>query len=481
MKDSDKITRRSTLKGIGAASAAAIFTSPSSAGLADETIKPPKQLSDIREHIFDKVFRTPFIDTHEHLIEEKQRLRGAGHKRIPSDDWSLLLTHYIDSDLISSGMKHKDYDRFKSKNVEPKDKWKILAPHWPAVRNTGYGQAVEIAMSRLYDVPELNDKTVDKVVKGYQSVRKPGFYKRILKEKALIESCQVNSLSSPFVKSDMPDFLMQDIGINGMIMGPNVSYEKPTGITAKSLDDWYKVINWWFDTYGDYAVAVKTQLAYNRDIDFNRVPAESAAPVFKKRIEKQPINSAEQKQLADHLFWYTVERATKKNLPVKLHTGYYAGINTMPLSRLIKNPGSACDLCRAAPQSRFVFMHICYPYYEQILSVAKQWSNAYIDMCWSWIINPVAAKDFLKKYLVTAPANKVFTFGGDYIPVEPVLGHAVIARRGIALALSELVEEGWVTMDRAIQLTDMIMYQNATKFFNLKNKTRKLKNANWKK
>ena len=133
----------------------------------------------------------------------------------------------------------------------------------------------------------------------------------------------------------------------------------------------------------------------------------------------------------------------------------------MPLDRLIHNPGSAADLCRKAPDTRFVFMHICYPYYEELLAVAKQYTNAYVDMCWSWIINPVAAKDFLKKFLVTAPANKILTFGGDYIPVEPVLGHATIARRGIALALSELVEEGWLSLADAMDLIDPIMHNNA--------------------
>lgn len=88
--------------------------------------------------------------------------------------------------------------------------------------------------------------------------------------------------------------------------------------------------------------------------------------------------------------------------------------------------------------------------------MAKHYANAHIDMCWSWIINPVAAKDFLKKYLVTAPANKVLTFGGDYIPVEPVLGHATIARQGIALALTELVEEGWASVPDALELADRI-------------------------
>jgi len=100
-------------------------------------------------------------------------------------------------------------------------------------------------------------------------------------------------------------------------------------------------------------------------------------------------------------------------------------------------------------------------------------------MCWSWIINPIAAKDFLKKYLVTAPANKILTFGGDYIPVEPVLGHAVVARRGIALALSELVEEGWLSLNRADELADMIMHNNARTIFNLSEKTKKLKAVRW--
>lgn len=114
-----------------------------------------------------------------------------------------------------------------------------------------------------------------------------------------------------------------------------------------------------------------------------------------------------------------------------------------------------------------MLFHICYPYYEEMLAIAKHYPNAYMDMCWSWIINPLAAKDFLKKYLVTAPANKIFTFGGDYIPVELVPGHAAIVRQGITQALSELVDEGWMTLKEALSLTDVIMHQNARTLYRL--------------
>ncbi len=482
MSKKNLISRRTTLKGIGAAGASAVLAVPTaySQTAAPDSAKPPVSAGDIRTIIFQKVATTPFIDTHEHLIEEKERFRTRRPRGRP-DDWSMLMTHYLDSDLLTAGMPKKSYDKFFSEKVDPIEKWSLLEPHWPAVKHTGYGQAVSIAIKQLYGVEQLSAATVKKVQDEYERVRKPGFYKRILCDMANIESCQVNSLEGvPFMESELPELLMQDLSIVGMFDGPDFKqFGKPTGITVKSLSDWHSVIDWWFAKYGKFAVAVKSQNAYSRDIDYEQVPAKKAEAVFKKKLNKQNPTPQEQKGLEDHLFWYAVDKATEHNLPVKLHTGYYAGQNYMPLGRLTKNPDSATDLCQKARDTRFVFMHICYPYYEELISVAKHYTNAYVDMCWSWIINPVASKDFLKKYLVTAPANKILTFGGDYIPIEPVLGHAVIARRGIALALAELVEEQHVSLDDALKLTDTVMHENARKIFNLEEKTRILQKVTW--
>ena len=239
------------------------------------------------------------------------------------------------------------------------------------------------------------------------------------------------------------------------------------------------MIDWWFDKYGSYAVAVKSQDAYRRNIDYAQTPAEKAESAFKKRIEGGRLSAAEAKLVEDHLFWYAVRKSTANKLPVKLHTGYYSGNNKMPLGRLMNNAAAACDLCRAAPETPFVFMHICYPYYEELLALAKQYTNACVDMCWGWIINPLAAKDFFKKFLVTVPANKILTFGGDHWCVEQVVGHAVVARHGIALALSELVEEGWLTLDDALAVVDPVMHGNARQIFRLDEKEQLLEKAPW--
>jgi uncharacterized protein len=472
MNAKHRVSRRTALQGLGIAGATvAALKSPLSHAAQDSTYSPrlPSGSSNALRVITDRVFQTPLIDTHEHLIEEKERLQGTANPRVPCDDWALLFSHYLNSDLITAGMPQADMDQFLSPKVDPEAKWKLLAPFWPAVKHTGYAQAVRLSIAALYGVDALSAQTIAKVQSNYEKTRRPGFYHHILRDRARIESCQVNGLTGePFKPSDMPGLLMQDISIVGMFAGPNFNqYAPATNIEVKDLGSWHRVINWWFDRYGARAVAVKSQQAYGRNLDYARVPAEKAEPVFRKVLAKEPIPSEDRKSLEDHLFWYAVDQATQHRLPVKLHTGYYAGQNSMPLSRLLHNPGAAADLCRLSPDTQFVFMHICYPYYEELLAVAKQWTNAHVDMCWSWIINPMAAKDYIKKHIVTAPINKLLPFGGDYIPVEPVLGHAIMARRGISQALAELVDEGWLTLSDALDLVDPILHGNARRIFRL--------------
>ncbi len=132
---------------------------------------------------------------------------------------------------------------------------------------------------------------------------------------------------------------------------------------------------------------------------------------------------------------------------------------------LRNNPSDCAALCKLSPDTKFIFFHLSYPHYEEMISLAKHFSNAYIDMCWSWSINPLAAKDFLKKFILTVPNNKIFTFGGDEIIVENIIGHSVIARKGIVDALSELVTDNWIKLDYALDIVDDLMYKNAEKMF----------------
>jgi len=481
MSEKDHWTRRGLLKGIGSIAGAAALGGPLEAGEGPDEAAgqspPPRGAPSLARALEDLVARTPIVDTHEHLPDEDERLRG---QRIACDDWAVLLSHYIDSDLVSAGLPEDSRRRLLSRDTDPLEKWRLVAPWWPAARNTGYGRVVRIALRDLYGVDDLSEATVPRIQKAYEDTRKPGFYRRILVERANIESCQVNYLWRPFGESQDPLLLMQDLSIKGMHMGPDIgAYAGPAKKEVKDLADWHAVIAWWFDTYGPYAVAVKSQAAYARGLDFEKVPPERAEPVFRKVLAKDLVGPEERKLLEDHLFWHCVGKATEHGLPVKLHAGYYAGANDMPLGRLAANPAQASDLCRRSPATTFVFMHIAYPYWQELVAVAKHYTNACIDMCWAWIVDPQAAKGFLKSFLAAAPSSKVLTFGGDYIPVECVLGHARIARQGIARALLELVEEGTLEAKDAMDLVEPLLRGNGHRIFRINEKAERLRKAPW--
>jgi len=480
-KAKNTLTRRKVITGMGAAAGLSMLSSGANANSQQANIIPSStSTKDIKNKIFEKVSETILIDSHEHLPDESKRLSKTPPLDIVND-WSILFNHYLSNDLLSAGMTAKDVEKFLGKNADPLEKWKLLEPWWPAVKHTGYGQTAAITIKELYGIDELNNDTIPKLQTAFESLLKPGIYDYVLKEKAGIESCQVNSLTDNLItETEMPLLLMQDLRIDRFFTWFLIEeFSERSGIKVNDMQDWYNVIDHFFEKYGPYAVGVKSAAAYSRNIDYENIPADKAAPLFKQLINGEELQPDKQKMLEDHLFWYAVKKSNEYNLPVKLHTGYYAGANGMPLSKVSGNAIAAADLCRQSPETQFVFFHIDYPYYEDMLAVAKQYTNAVVDMCWSWIINPVASKDFLKKFVVTAPANKVLTFGGDYIPVELVLGHAIIARKGIALALSELVEEQWITLDDALDLTDGIMHNNARNIYNLKAKTNYLKTHKW--
>ncbi|MCC6729600.1 MAG: amidohydrolase family protein [Chthonomonadales bacterium] len=430
--------------------------------------------------IRDAVQQTPFVDTHEHLVEEERRTRWEPSPLVPSSDWALLLSHYIDSDLLVAGMPPEHRARLLADGPSPREKWDLVAPWWPSVRGTGYGLCVRAAVRRLYGIDDLSADTVDELAQRFREAVRPGYYERVLREAARIESCQVNSLESTFVRSRQPSLLMQDVSILNLgDPGQWRAHAEAADIAVRDLCDYHRVLDWWFETCGRYAVAVKSQAAYGRRLDFADVPAERVAGAFARVVDGLPLGADEGKALEDHLFCECVRRATAIDLPVKLHTGYYAGQNGMPLERVRHNPSDAAELMRRSPDTRWVLMHIGYPYQDEMIALAKHWSGAYIDMCWAWIINPAAGARFLRELLVCAPANKVLTFGGDFIPVELVAGHAEVARHGLAGALGGLVADGYLSLSDALDLVEPLMRGNARALFRLDAKERALAVAPW--
>ncbi len=144
-----------------------------------------------------------------------------------------------------------------------------------------------------------------------------------------------------------------------------------------------------------------------------------------------------------------MRKARESALPVKLHTGYYAGIGHMMLDRVSQNPSDMCRLAADFPDVQFAVMHIGYPYQEQMIALAKHFPNVTIDMCWAWSINPEAS-GALCGIPGGCALHKLMTFGGDVGAGGVVPGYAKLLEWGLTRAMSGLVETEMMDVGEAM-------------------------------
>ena len=414
--------------------------------------------------LLDLCERTPLVDTHEHLVEESTRLGGRATHFFPSNDWSDLLLHYAADDMMSAGMGKGARDRFFHPDTPRDTKIQLFLPIWDRVRHTGYGRSVRETVRILYGVDDLDARTIPVVDERFRAALRPGLMESVL-EGACIVHAQVNSLERIFVETDHPEWMPQDISFLAFTKADRAVVARDTGQAPDTLDAWCGWIDACFDRWAPRAIAAKNQIAYQRRLSFPSADPRVAEAAFARKAAGLAVDPDDELALENHLFRHCLAAATRHGLPVKLHTGYYAGHGRMPLGRVATNAGDLAPLLAEFPETRFVLMHIGWPYQDEYLALAKHFPNVWIDLCWTWIIDPEACVRFVREFLTTVPSNKLLPFGGDYFTVECVAGHARIARHGIARALSELVDSGWLREEEAGALVPRLFHGNARALF----------------
>ena len=104
---------------------------------------------------------------------------------------------------------------------------------------------------------------------------------------------------------------------------------------------------------------MKAQHAYNRTLNWvERTDAEASAALATvlQKLETE-IDVATRLCLGDWCWARGVELSIEHNVPFKIHTGYYAGNNRMPVSRI--PAGNMCDLfARVTVQFPTVVEHV---------------------------------------------------------------------------------------------------------------------------
>jgi predicted TIM-barrel fold metal-dependent hydrolase len=135
-------------------------------------------------------------------------------------------------------------------------------------------------------------------------------------------------------------------------------------------------------------------------------------------------------------------------------------------------PSHLSDLLIAYPQARFVLMHIGYPYTQEVLALAKHFANVYADLCWAWSFDPQSSMEFVRRFIHTAPINKLFGFGGDTLFPPMAVGYAMQMRKWLKRALTAEVEDGEMSEMEAMKVATRLLRQNQYECFDVEAKRR---------
>ena len=219
------------------------------------------------------------------------------------------------------------------------------------------------------------------------------------------------------------------------------------------------------------AVAEKFEAAYLRSLAFEPVERAAAERVYARYRGKSAPPDADYKTLQDYLFRYIATECGRLGMAVHIHAdagaGSYfdiAGVNPLLLESILEDP--------VLRRTRFVMLHAGWPFTREITALLER-PNAYLDFSFQDIAQtPASLAADIRQWLEFVPEKVLF--GTDAYPYSDQYGWeetgwiaARNARQALGIALTGMLRDGEITRERALELADMVLRENARRLYGL--------------
>lgn len=349
---------------------------------------------------------------------------------------------------------------------------------WEAIEGyleqSGSNSFVRSLITGLSEIYELGDDgiTPDNWKELDETIRKrhsdPGWSHEVLRE-AKVTGIITDPYADPLLdcRAALGDHYRSVMRTNAFAMcwhpeardhNGNSAHEfaRRLGLRCETFDDYKELLEKTVDTLADRSqVALKNALAYDRDIRFDE-PDEALA----RRAWGNPDPSPEErKAFGDFAVDRLCALAGERGVPVQMHLG----------TALIRgsNPLHAAGLIERHPRTRFLLMHLAYPWSSELLAMAFVYRNIWIDLTWSFLLSPSHFKRAFHEAIEILPDESRMMFGGDNWHAEESFATFRLARKLTGQALQEKIDDGYFRLEEAQRLGHRIFSENGRAFFGL--------------
>jgi hypothetical protein len=228
------------------------------------------------------------------------------------------------------------------------------------------------------------------------------------------------------------------------------------GMQPRTFDDYLETLPGVLDRLaGLHKVGLKNALAYDRSVNFDSLDMELARSAW----GKPSPSPAEKKAFGDVVVDRLCRLAGERDIPFQMHLGTGLIRGSRPLE--------AAGLIERNPRTRFLLMHLAYPWSTELLGMAFVYRNIWIDLTWSWLLSPGAFPGHLREAIDILPDESRMMLGGDTWHAEEAYGAIGQARHLIAETLESCVRQRQFRYQDAERLSRKILRDNARAFFRL--------------
>jgi len=228
------------------------------------------------------------------------------------------------------------------------------------------------------------------------------------------------------------------------------------GMQPRTFDDYLETFPGVLDRLaGLHKVGLKNALAYDRSVNFDTLDIELARSAW----GKPSPSPAEKKAFGDVVVDRLCRLAGERDIPFQMHLGTGLIRGSRPLE--------AAGLIERNPRTRFLLMHLAYPWSTELLGMAFVYRNIWIDLTWSWLLSPGTFPGRLREAIDILPDESRMMLGGDTWHAEEAYGAIGQVRRLIVETLESCVRQGQFRYQDAERLSRKILRDNARAFFRL--------------
>ncbi|RWI16562.1 amidohydrolase family protein [Mesorhizobium sp.] len=403
------------------------------------------------------------VDVHEHHMPEITLARDVNLLRLFRQSYAAWTTDVLPSDPKATG-------EIVSSELEPTS-WEALSPYLERSYSNAFVRNLVRGVSHLYQAGEdgITRENWEAVDAAIQARHKDGQWPTEVVRRARIRRIVTDSFLDPVsdLRPQLGDRYDAVLRFNAFAFGWHPlsldhngnsahSMLARLGMEVRTFDDYCEAIRELVaGCRGRNQVALKNALAYDRDVNFGE-PNEGLA---RQAWGQLSPSAAQRKAFGDFVVDLFCRLAGEMDLPVQTHLGTAILKGSHPLRM--------AGLIERHPRTRFLLMHLAYPWSRDLLGMAFVYRNVWLDLCWSFLLSPSHFKLAFHEAIEVLPDHSRMMIGGDCVHVEESYAAIESARHLIGDVLQEKVVDGYFHSRQAERLAMRVLSENATEFFGL--------------